>query len=363
MIKLSLLILILLFGSTGNCSGLEWGKMTSEEVQAHNKSMQLNLHKDPPYPLIAAGNHYPFNEDLQEPGYIVLSDQTTFESRKTKEEILKNLPSSITPIVIITNKNSKRYIQKWKEINPKLVMITSLYRVDDFFWTRDSLPIPLYNGVTLKVVEAKYYYKKSLLGIDSINYSSAYNPFYFEGGNLIAHTNGECFTIANELSKDIPEFIYKQIYNCNNITFLPQTNGIGHVDERVRFISPREIVTDTPQYLNILKSRGFKVSLLPKYNKKTVSYLNFIKINNTIFLPTYRSPKDKVMVKYFRKKGFKVVPIDSYYLSEGKGSIHCISQTYPKVSLSILLNTLNSKELASDFFFNEQVTYNHEALD
>lgn len=359
MLKLSIFVFFLVTGYMDQCFSFEWKKLTVKEVQDFNRKVYLNVHKDPPKSLAAPRGYLPFSEDLQESGYVIFSDHTEFESRKTKENILKKLPHSIIPIIIMTSSDTKTEIKKWKKINPNTVFISSLYRIDNFFWSRDALPIPLFNGVDLKVVESKYFYKKNVLEVDFINMNTLYNPFYFEGGNLIAHTNGECFTISNDISDIIPDFIYKNIYNCAHITSLPKMNGIGHIDERVRFLSTTEAITDTPEYLVPLKNRGFKVSLLPSYNKTKASYLNFIKINKTILLPTYRSSKDKVITKFFKNRGFKVIPIDSYELSKGRGSIHCITQTYPKVSLDILIKSLNAKKLEDEYFVDEYITYNY----
>lgn len=182
MLKLSIVVLFLITGYVEQCFSFGWKKLAVTEVQDFNKKVYLNVQKTPPLPLSALGGYFPFSEDLQESGYLVFSDHTEFGSRKAKEKILKHLPPSIIPIIIITHIETKDEIKKWKKLNSKTIFITSLSRVDNFFWARDALPIPLFNGVDLKVVESKYYYKKNVLEIDFINSNTIYNPFYFEGG-------------------------------------------------------------------------------------------------------------------------------------------------------------------------------------
>lgn len=359
---LSLFFTLILFGSTGFCdSFMNLGKkITLEDLVSFNEETYFKVQRKK-FSFLESKGYSPFNEDLQEVGYIVLSDKTLFGSQVTKEKILKSLPKSIVPIVFVTDKESRSKLFLWKKLNPRLITVTSLYRVDDFFWSRDSLPMPLFNGKDLKVVESKYFYKKNILNIDFLNYNdSNYNPFYFEGGNLISTPQGDCFTISNKYNKLIPDFVFKKIYGCHQITRLPHLHGIGHIDERVRFLSANEVITDTAPYVSLLKEKGLKVNLLPVKNKNDYSYLNFIKLGRTILLPFYSSKQDKKVARYLKNKGFKIIPIDSFYLSLGHGSIHCISQTYPKVQLYTLLNLLNAQEIELEPMYSEYLSYNEE---
>ena len=62
------------------------------------------------------------------------------------------------------------------------------------------------------------------------------------------------------------------------------------------------------------------------------SYLNFYIFNKFVLLPTFKDPKDKKVIKIFKKEfsNRKIVPIDCSELIWGFGAIHCLTQQEPK---------------------------------
>ena len=113
----------------------------------------------------------------------------------------------------------------------------------------------------------------------------------------------------------LPEQIYKTYYGCKEVVILPFVAGIGHVDERVKFLSDDVVVTDEPSYKPILEEHGLTVLMLPNTKFGHETYANSLLVNGTLFMPVYNKPTDKEAIKVYEEQGLKVVPINSSTLS------------------------------------------------
>ena len=130
----------------------------------------------------------------------------------------------------------------------------------------------------------------------------------------------------------------------------------GHVDDIARFVKSNKVFL---AYENNKKDKNFKnldenfeilkktkinssqIKIIkipmpkPIYIKKVrvpASYLNFYIFNKFVLLPIFNDPKDKVVIKIFRKEfnNRKIIPIDCSKLIWGFGAIHCLTQQEPK---------------------------------
>ena len=91
------------------------------------------------------------------------------------------------------------------------------------------------------------------------------------------------------------------------------------------------ILTDNKKYADLLKKKGFDIILLPKLKTLYETYVNSLFINGTVFVPIFDEESDKKAIEVYESLGWNVVPINTKTLSNnGKGSIHCITMTYPK---------------------------------
>jgi agmatine/peptidylarginine deiminase len=135
----------------------------------------------------------------------------------------------------------------------------------------------------------------------------------------------------------IPDGVFKKYYGCASLVRLPFVHGIGHVDERIKFLSKRLALTDVPEYEDILRVRGYEVRLLPRGEEQYETYVNSLLINGTVFLPIFEFEKDKEAIEIYKKYGFKVVPIVVDELPNvGMGAIHCMTMTYPEMPKEVL---------------------------
>jgi agmatine/peptidylarginine deiminase len=216
------------------------------------------------------------------------------------------------------------------------------------FWARDSLPVPvLGQDDKLTVIDAKYYHKvepdKDIQGLFKTGLEK--HNYYFEGGNFQANHKGDCLIVNNGRHAKIPDDIFTGLYGCRTLTRLPFIDGIGHVDERARFINEKTIVTDTPEYKKILQAKGFSVSLLPRPKQPYETYVNSLILNGHVVVPVFGQQTDAQALAVYEKLGLKASGADSVTLSNvGEGSIHCITMTYPAIPMPELLKFLRAKE-------------------
>jgi len=130
----------------------------------------------------------------------------------------------------------------------------------------------------------------------------------------------------------------------------------GHVDDIARFVKHNKVFLayennkkdknfkNLDENFKILKkirinSTQIKIRKIPMpkptyINKIRVpaSYLNFYIFNKFVLLPTFNDPKDKIVIKIFKKEFYnrKIIPIDCSELIWGFGAIHCLTQQEPE---------------------------------
>ena len=154
--------------------------------------------------------------------------------------------------------------------------------------------------------------------------------------------------------------IFKKFFGAKKVIWL--NKGIvgddthGHVDDIARFVKSNKVFLayennkkdenfqNLDENFKILKkikidSLQIKIKKIPMprpiyINKVRVpaSYLNFYICNKFVLLPTFDDPKDKIVIKIFKKefKNRKIIPIDCSELIWGLGAIHCLTQQEPK---------------------------------
>ena len=130
----------------------------------------------------------------------------------------------------------------------------------------------------------------------------------------------------------------------------------GHVDDIARFINKNKIFIaieknkkdknfkNLQENVNILKKfkkenrEKFKIIYIPMPKPMFIdgirlpaSYLNFYIANKVVLVPSFNDPKDKIVLRIFRKhfKNRRVILIDSSILVWGFGTIHCMTQQEP----------------------------------
>jgi hypothetical protein len=287
----------------------------------------------------------PFAE-YQTTGYVVFSDDDYYGiAEEIKNTIAKNLPANTT-LLVYTDSSDKNYqkqlFNKYSQFLPasQLKILKVPASGSNNFWTRDNLPLPVWENNSFALVDARYYYNfepdaffQKLFGVNM-----ASHKYFYEGGNFIANSKGDCIVVNRRKSYPggvsdtaaIPDDVFRSLYGCKTLTRFKHLKGIGHADEVVKFMSDDLILTDTPEYVATLEKAGFKVLLLPEANLNYETYINSLQVNDTVFVPIFNEKNDQTVIEAYKKLGLKVVAIDTKDLAtQGQGGIHCITMNYP----------------------------------
>ncbi len=304
-------------------------------------------------------NVLPFAE-YQTTGYVVFSDDDYYGiAADMKLAIAKNLPANTTLLVYTTSSNAQYQKQLFNKYAPlmqpgqmKVLQIPSSGSND--FWSRDNLPLAVWNNSQFSLVNARYYYNfepdvffQNLFGVNM----TAHNYFY-EGGNFMGNAKGDCIVVNRKRqypggtsdTAAIPDEVFRNLYGCKTLTRLKHLKGIGHADEVVKFMSDSVIVTDTPEYKALLEKAGFTVVLLPEGQQDYETYINSLQVNDTIFVPSFGESNDTAVADAYKKFGLKVVTIRTDELAtQGQGGIHCITMNYPPSPISQVLLQMSAK--------------------
>ena len=183
-------------------------------------------------------------------------------------------------------------------------------------------------------------------------------------------TSEECLMhasiqVRNEgFTKQDYEAIFKEYLGVTNVIWLK--DGIqgddthGHIDDLCRFINEDTIVTvvendqndanykPLQENLEILKTAKLENGKLPKIialpmPKKLIfdgirippSYANFLIINKAVLVPTFNDPNDRVALNILAEcfPDREIIGISAIDLIWGFGTLHCLSQQIPQVSI------------------------------
>ncbi|WP_257265127.1 agmatine deiminase family protein [Endozoicomonas sp. ONNA2] len=285
--------------------------------------------------------------EFEQAGYLAFSD-TDFrdgpygESTKIKIKIAQNLPRDVH-LIVYTSGNPEHTRQSFQPMvddrNP-LHVLKVKRSPDTRYWARDGLPVPVFGkNDSLVLVDSKYHHswEPDQAVANFFNATLLSHPYEFEGGNLLADSKGNCFTVNNydmRKQSDFNDDIFKKYYGCKRLTRLKHKTGIGHVDEVIKIIDDKNIITDRRGYRSILRRLGYNVTMIPRAKGKYANYLNSVIINGNAFVPVYGHKKnDKRAMDIYRSFGLKAYEFRSNNISSiWEGSIHCSMVTYPKIN-------------------------------
>lgn len=332
----------------------------SKIMAAHNEKVAANAFVDSMFNTytkntdaitVTAAETMPWAE-YHTAGYVIISDQITFNSLEAKRTIAKNLPADVTLVVFtgISNKKTPQtIIDAMAPYIPKeRLKVIYLPTGKRGFWARDGVPVPtLLTDVTgaekFAVTDAKYYHEfeadkeiANYFGADLLKHD-----YYHEGGNFAATANGHCAIVDNERAIKIPPDIFETKYGCKTLLRLPHIKGIGHIDESFKFVDDSTVIVDNDTYEKAAKKAGFTTIRIPRPTNDYETYVNALIVNGTAFVPVFNQATDAAAIKVYEDLGNKVIPINSTSLSnDGLGSIHCITMAYPPVPFKDLVTAV-----------------------
>jgi hypothetical protein len=323
------------------------------EMRAHNAGL-LGVHnKGLAFEDERVERKYRPYADYEAPGYLIMSADFNFNSRQAKLLMASKLPADAT-LVIFTDyddaSTKENILRAYESVIPRSrVKVIALRGASQGFWARDGIPVPAIDkSGKLVVVDAVYGHRfepdtqiAQLFGAGLEKHQ-----YYYEGGNYMANAAGDCIMVNHGYHTQIPDSVFTGQYGCRQMIRLPFVDGIGHIDEHVRFISEKVVVTDLKEYQDILQGKGFTVHMLPKPSGPYETYVNSLLMNDQIIVPVFGRSTDAQALAVYERLGLKASGADSKALSnQGQGSVHCITMTYPKVPMTNLLKALGAREI------------------
>ncbi|MBY0315242.1 MAG: agmatine deiminase family protein [Bdellovibrionales bacterium] len=305
-----------------------------------------------------ADNVQPFFE-YGKTGYIVMSDDDYYGVAKAMKQIVaSNLPSDVQ-LIVYTQSGDKNYqkslVQKYSQFIPqeRLHVLQVPVSGSNDFWSRDNLPMPIWEDGKFALSNARYYYNfepdayfKQLFGVNMFSHN-----YFYEGGNFGVNSRGDCLLVNRKKSYPggvsdtaaIPDDIFKNMYGCKTVTRFKHLKGIGHTDEVIKFLTDDDVITDEESYVAKLEQMGFKVHLVPEPDLNYETYINSIIVDDTAFVPVFGEKNDQKVIDLYKSFGYKVVTVPSRQLAtQGQGGIHCITMNYPPMPFANLVRGMNA---------------------
>lgn len=285
----------------------------------------------------------PFAE-YQDTGYVLLPALDGHDTKELKRTVVRHLPSNVTLILYGPTASEVDQLAILSDygrfISEDRIVYFPLSKSNEGFWARDGFPMPsLDEQGQLVLTDAKYWHNfepdalvGGLFGAKVLRHN-----YQFEGGNLMANHLGDCFVVNTKETKKIPDTVFGSHYGCRTLGRLLPRGGIGHIDERARFVNASTVLTDTSEYEAMFVSHNFKTVMLPRPMGLHETYVNSLIVNGTAFVPQFGRPNDEVALEVYRSLGFTVVGLDSKHLTKkARGLIHCLTMNYPRVPLAEL---------------------------
>lgn len=254
-------------------------------------------------------------------------------------------------------------------------------------WSRDIAGITVEQNNILTVLDfqfngwgGKFEYKKDNLITSWLNlngllqgYKYKQIDFILEGGSIdsngnnIILTTSKCLLNKNRnkhLQKKDIQIILEKYLGAKKVLWLDYGAIKGddtdsHIDTLARFVNSNTIVYQTcndkndENYKSLksmeiqlktftnLNDKKFKLIPLPhikpiyyQQDRLPATYANFLIINNSVLVPTYKNINDNKALDIFQKvfPTRDIIGIDCNTLIKQHGSLHCVTMHYPKLS-------------------------------
>ncbi len=303
------------------------------------------------YPRADWNVQRPFSE-IEQTGYVALSAEDEFELSDLRLAVAKNLPEGVDLIVYVTDPSQVSGVQSdlGQYLGDRLKFLT-VPDGADVIWARDSLPFPVYLNPAAGAATASFGLVDSIytqdFEPDSVFAQAFSLPMtstntVFRGGSLLFDLQANCYAEnAREVqAMQDPQTFFKTYFGCATVTILDHEGGIGDIDERLKFLTGNEVLTDNDSYATILKGKGYDVHMIPTTGADFETYMNTLLVNGTLFVPQMGISADQDAINAYQALGFKAIGVNTKTMADdGQGNIHCVTMNYPQSAF-----TPNSKD-------------------
>jgi hypothetical protein len=296
----------------------------------------------------------PFSE-IEQTGYVAISSADNFELPQLREAIAKNLPSDASLVIFVASSSEVAALksQFGQYLGDRLkFLVTPQDFGADPIWARDSLPFPVHLQAGMGLVDSIYPqdFEPDQAFATALSMAKVKTGEYFRGGNLLFDLQGNCFSenVNETAGLNDPETYLKQYFGCSSVTLLDQQGGIGDIDERIKFLSGNDVLTDDTIYAALLQNKGYNVHMIPSTGYGNETYMNTLIVNGTIFVPQMGIDRDQSALDAYKALGFKPVGVYTKDMADqGAGNIHCVTMNYPPGSFVASLHGGDFVEFAS----------------
>lgn len=326
---------------------LEYAKQINRSLYEYKKNIE-------PFKKTFPVNYVPVEDDADF-SYVLISSAYNEHSeiQALRKSIASNLPNNVKLVVLTNTRDASeifKIFSQWIDPSRLIIAADPSSNTINGFWARDSFPIPVKNKNTgdISLIGHRYFrpFNASFTIAKSVSASFVSRGEIFVGGNLLADREGNCFTVDSDRLFDMTGEDIQNVYGCKTIQVLTHESGIGDVDEVIKPIGNKIMLTTQPVYEPLLSSLGYKVVLLPQIKNSYRTHANSLIVGKTVFMPIFGIKEDEKAQKTYEDLGYKVVPIRTNYLSDFlKGSIHCQTMAYPSISKQELFSRLNLEEI------------------
>lgn len=226
-------------------------------------------------------------------------------------------------------------------------------------WAVDYMPIQIdqnqfvrfaYNPIYLQTKK----YLNTISDVDTIceliGIEITKSNIVIDGGNVTKTTDKVIMT--DRIFKDNPRFERKKLitelqkyFQIDKLFFVPEQpkDFTGHSDGMVRFIDEQTLVINDYKAEKKEFSRAFEIAIhnigldyikIPynpyhnkNYNQANGDYINYLQMENTIFIPTFGIKEDEQVVKQFEQifAGQNIKTIESNEVANQGGILNCIT--------------------------------------
>jgi agmatine deiminase len=226
-------------------------------------------------------------------------------------------------------------------------------------WAVDYMPIQtdtnqfvqfVYNPKYLQCIK----YKKTISDTDSIcgemNIQPLKSPIVLDGGNVVRSSNAVIMT--DRIFGENPNYTHKQLikeleeyFQVNNIYIIPEqpNDFTGHSDGMVRFLDDDTLLINDYKrekeyfrqaFNTAIRDTGLNWIEVPynpysngNFDQANGDYINYLQMDNIIFLPIFGQKEDDDVFKLFEKvfNRQQIVTIKSSEIANEGGILNCIS--------------------------------------
>lgn len=279
------------------------------------------------------------------------------------------ISDSTTNYLYLSDKLKEKRYSKFLEGFEKLlkeegVHFEYLEKTNDI-WCRDFMPIQVNEKKYVQFKYEPYYLRKTehlktdpKKVIETLRFESEviFSEIILDGGNVVKSENKVIITdqiVKENKGKDlkkelIPEL--RKLFEIEHIIIVPHLpyDWTGHADGIVRFIDNETVLINDyskttqseswqkkfKKVLDDNKLNCFTIPYLEEVRKNdegvtpaTGCYMNFLEINNKIFLPKFNISEDSSAVKIFNESiEKKIIPVENCEIvAERGGILNCIT--------------------------------------